>query len=65
MQDTGEDALRQRPNVVATFFKRLGQVHMKGFSAWLTDTFQLKLDLNAQKFLPIERYVCNTLFLKF
>ena len=43
MQDTGEDALRQRPNVVATFFKRLGQVHVTGFFAWLTETFELNL----------------------
>ena len=26
MEDTGEDILRQKPNVVYTFFKRLGQV---------------------------------------
>ena len=26
MEDTGEDILRQRPSVVTTFFKRIGQV---------------------------------------
>ena len=26
MEDTGEDVLRQRPNMVVTFFQRLGQV---------------------------------------
>ena len=26
MEDTGEDVLRQKPSVVSTFFKRLGQV---------------------------------------
>ena len=26
MEDTGEDVLRQKPNVVVTFFRRLGQV---------------------------------------
>ena len=25
MEDTGEDVLRQKPSVVATFFKRIGQ----------------------------------------
>ena len=26
MEDTGEDILRQKPSVVGSFFKRLGQV---------------------------------------
>ena len=26
MEDTGEDVLRQRPNMLVTFFQRLGQV---------------------------------------
>lgn len=26
MEDAGEDVLRQKPNVVVTFFRRLGQV---------------------------------------
>jgi hypothetical protein len=26
MEDAGEDVLRQRPSIVLTFFKRLGQV---------------------------------------
>ncbi len=28
MEDTGEDVLRSRPNVVTTFFKRLGHVSL-------------------------------------
>jgi hypothetical protein len=27
MEDTGEDVLRQKPNVVVTFFRRLGQTY--------------------------------------
>ena len=30
MEDTGEDVLRQKPSVVATFFKRISQV----FDIW-------------------------------
>ena len=26
MEDAGEDVLRQKPNIVVTFFKRIGQV---------------------------------------
>ena len=26
MEDAGEDVLRHKPNIVTTFFKRLGQV---------------------------------------
>ena len=29
MEDTGEDVLRQRPNMLVTFFQRLGQVRIK------------------------------------
>ena len=28
MEDTGEDVLRQRPNMLVTFFQRLGQVRI-------------------------------------
>jgi len=27
MEDTGEDVLRQKPNIVVTFFRRLGQTY--------------------------------------
>lgn len=27
MEDAGEDVLRQKPSMVVTFFKRIGQVH--------------------------------------
>jgi len=29
MEDTGEDVLRQKPSIVATFFKRVGQVRIE------------------------------------
>ena len=32
MEDTGEDVLRQKPSVVATFFKRISQVQL--FDIW-------------------------------
>ena len=29
MEDAGEDVLRQKPSMVVTFFKRIGQVRLK------------------------------------
>jgi len=34
MEDTGEDVLRQRPSVVATFFKRIGQTYQIWLDKW-------------------------------
>jgi len=34
MEDAGEDVLRQRPNVVLTFFKRLGQTYQLMLDRW-------------------------------
>ena len=34
MEDTGEDVLRQKPNIVVTFFRRLGQVRTLTLPAW-------------------------------
>lgn len=34
MEDAGEDVLRQRPNVVITFFKRLGQTYQLMLDRW-------------------------------
>jgi len=34
MEDTGEDVLRQKPNVVVTFFKRLGQTYQLMLDRW-------------------------------
>ena len=31
MEDTGEDILRQRPSVVTTFFRRIGQVRKSDY----------------------------------
>jgi len=34
MEDAGEDVLRQRPNMVVTFFKRLGQTYQLMLDRW-------------------------------
>jgi len=34
MEDTGEDVLRQKPSVVMTFFKRLGQTYQLMLDRW-------------------------------
>jgi len=34
MEDTGEDVLRQRPNMVVTFFQRLGQTYQMMLDKW-------------------------------
>jgi len=34
MEDTGEDVLRQKPNIVVTFFKRLGQTYQLMLDRW-------------------------------
>jgi len=34
MEDAGEDVLRQRPNMVMTFFKRLGQTYQLMLDRW-------------------------------
>jgi hypothetical protein len=47
MEDTGEDILRQRPSVVTTFFRRIGQWYQKllddstqyGFARWMGFAF--------------------------
>ena len=50
MEDAGEDVLRQRPNMVVTFFKRLGQVRILDWFRVLViilpciKTYQLMLD---------------------
>ena len=33
MEDAGEDVLRQKPNMVVTFFRRLGQVLVQLFKS--------------------------------
>lgn len=43
MEDTGEDVLRQKPSVVATFFKRIGQVN-KCLNYHSADQKSLKID---------------------
>jgi len=38
MEDTGEDILRQRPSVVTTFFKRIGQTYQIWLDKWTPHT---------------------------
>merc|ERR1719323_2820952 len=38
MEDTGEDILRQRPSVVTTFFKRIGQTYQLMLDRWTPHT---------------------------
>jgi hypothetical protein len=38
MEDTGEDVLRQKPSIVATFFKRVGQTYQIWLDRWTPHT---------------------------
>merc|ERR1711892_1375343 len=38
MEDTGEDVLRQKPSIVATFFKRVGQTFQIWLDRWTPHT---------------------------
>jgi len=38
MEDTGEDVLRQKPSVVATFFKRISQTYQIWLDRWTPHT---------------------------
>ena len=42
MEDTGEDVLRQKPNIVVTFFRRLGQVRTLGLPAWVAKNLNMQ-----------------------
>ena len=48
MEDAGEDVLRQKPSMVVTFFKRIGQVRLKVVLDFPCNfnlqTYQLMLD---------------------
>ena len=53
MEDTGEDILRQRPSVVTTFFKRIGQVRNNQMYIFKTKYRPLKENVKETPYISL------------